>query len=77
MYMTERGFARLEAELERLQEEDLATQVDYIHDASADGDSMDNSELLMLRDELSFIEGRIRELKNILNNAELIKRGGA
>ena len=75
MYMTERGFAKLTTELARLREERLPVLISYCHDASSDGGSIENSELLMLKDELSFVESRIRELKNILNNAELIKRG--
>jgi len=75
MYMTERGFAKLTAELTRLRDERLPVLISYCQDASSDGGSIENSELLMLKDELSLVESRIRELKNILSNAELIKRG--
>ena len=75
MYMTERGFAKLEAELAHLRNDEQPTLVDYLHDALPGGDSIDNSELIMLRDELAFIEGRIHELEEILKNAELIERG--
>lgn len=75
MYMTERGYAKLTAELARLRYEELPLVADYLHDAATGGDSIDNTELLMLRDELSFIESRIRELASIINNAEIIKRG--
>jgi transcription elongation factor GreA len=75
MYMTERGFAKLVAELARLRNEERPALTDCLHDALAGGDSMDNSELLLLRDELAFINGRIYELDDILRHAELIKRG--
>lgn len=75
MYMTDRGYAKLEAELSRLRAEELPMLADCLHDASSGGDSMDNTELIMLRDELFLVESRIRELTDILGCAELIKRG--
>jgi transcription elongation factor GreA len=75
IYMTERGYARLEAELRRLLEEERPELAEYIHDAFAGGDTIDNTELLMLREKLGFIDGRIQELEMILKNAELIQRG--
>ena len=75
MYMTEKGFAKLDAELMRLRNEELPLLADDLHDASSGGDSLDNSELILLRDEYTRLENRMAELRNILANAELIKRG--
>ena len=75
MYMTERGFTRLEAELASLRNEERPALAEYLHDTSAGGESMDNSELLLLREELAFIDGRMLELDEILRNAEIIKPG--
>lgn len=75
MYMTERGFAKLEAELERMRGIVRPALADYLYDASTGDYSIDNSELLLLQDEIAFVDGRIRELDEILRHAELIKRG--
>ena len=75
MYMTEIGFSKLRSELARLKDEELPELAVYLHEASIGGDTMDNTELMMLMEQYSIIENRVLELTDILNHGELIKRG--
>ena len=74
MYMTEIGFAKIEASLERLKSkrEDLA---EPLSESCGGGDNIDNTEYLLLRDEAAYLDNRILELHDILRHAELIQRG--
>jgi transcription elongation factor GreA len=76
MYMTEIGFAKIEASLAKLKvkREDLA---DQLSDCYTGGDSIDNTEYLVLRDEATYLHNRILELEDILRHAELIQLGEA
>ena len=76
MFMTEKGFAKIEAALNRLKDKriDLADQLAESYNG---GDSVDNTEYLLLRDEAAYIQERIWELEDILRNAELITCGQA
>jgi transcription elongation factor GreA len=75
MYMTEKGFAKIQAQLDRLRNEDLPELAEHLHDAQTGSDLVDNTEFIMLREEFVFINSRIRELEEILRNAQLIERG--
>jgi transcription elongation factor GreA len=74
MFMTEKGFAKIEANLDRLKQKriDLAEQ---LADTLDGGDSIDNTEYLLLREEAALLEERIIELEEILRHAELIACG--
>jgi transcription elongation factor GreA len=76
MYMTEKGFAKLSAALDQLKEKrpELA---DQLSDCYEGGDSIDNTEYLMLRDEAALLQNRILELEEMLRNAEIIQLGAA
>ena len=75
MYMTERGFAKLQTQLDLLRNVELPELAEALHEAQVGGDSLDNTEYINLREELIFVESRIRELANILDHAQLIERG--
>lgn len=47
--------------------------IDRLQKARAMGDLSENSEYTAAREELAFIEGRIMELANLLNNVEIIE----
>ena len=76
MFMTEKGYAKLYATLGQLKTKrhDLA---DQLYDSREGGDSIDNTEYLILRDEAALLENRIWELEAMLNNAEFIQLGEA
>lgn len=70
--MTQEGFERMQAEVERLNEEKPSV-IQAISDARDHGDLSENAEYHAARERLGFIEGRIMELENKLSHAEVIK----
>jgi transcription elongation factor GreA len=73
--ITSDGLSKLTAELEYLTTEGREKIADRLHNAFQDGqddDFVENAELEAARNELSFLEGRIQELEDILNNYKLI-----
>lgn len=72
VYVTPKGLAELERELQELTHEKRAELVERLHEAKEGSDWMDNSEYRLIEDELGFIEGRIQELENMLSAAQVI-----
>lgn len=72
-YITPRGLAKVEAELDVLRNVKLVDISDRLHEAMVGGDSIDNTEYLLVQEELAHLEGRILELEYILRHAELIQ----
>ncbi len=73
--LTPEGLAKLQAEYTRLTTKGREEVADRLHRAFEDGqddDFVDNAELEAARNEQAFIEGRIQELEDILNNYEII-----
>lgn len=76
--ITQEGLDRLTAELERLRTEGREEVAERLHRAFEDGqddDFVDNAELEAARNAQSFLEGRIQELEELLNNYQLIEEG--
>ncbi|MGD2078952.1 MAG: transcription elongation factor GreA [Chloroflexota bacterium] len=74
--ITPEGLKRLSEELEFLRTEAREALADRLHNAFQDGqddDFVENAELEAARNELSFLEGRIQDLEDILNNYQLIE----
>lgn len=71
-YMTEQGHARLQAELERLQNVDRLELIERLAEAKTGGDWTDSAEHTLVEEELAFVEARIRELETMLATAEII-----
>ena len=77
--LTENGLKKLTEELKYLQTDAREALADRLHNAFQDGqddDFVENAELEAARNELSFLEGRIQELEEILNNYQLIDESG-
>ena len=74
-YITPRGYAKIETELKRLRNTKRPELIEQLHETSAGGDGLDNTEYLFVQDELALVDGRIQELDYILRNAELIQPG--
>lgn len=72
LILTSTGFKRIEEELHRLQTVRRQEVANYIRDAKAFGDIAENPEYESAKNEQAFVEGRILELKNILNIATVI-----
>ncbi|HEY1408261.1 MAG TPA: transcription elongation factor GreA [Promineifilum sp.] len=73
--LTHEGLARLTKELEHLRTVGREEVADRLHQAFEDGqddDFVDNAELEAARNAQAFLEGRIQELDEILNNYALI-----
>ena len=77
--LTPEGLERITKELDRLRNDGRERIAERLERAFADGQDdefVDNAELEAARNEQSFLEGRIRELEEILGNYELITENG-
>lgn len=72
VYVTDKGMAELEAELEFLQTVKRPQTVERLQDARDGGDWTDNTEQMLIEEELAFIDGRIQALTHMLAHAQLI-----
>lgn len=71
--LTEEGFEKLENELEYLETEKRREVAKRIKVAREFGDISENSEYDDAKNEQAFVEGRIKEIKNMLNHAYVVK----
>lgn len=70
--LTQDGFAKIQQELKELIESGRENAVNRLQKARAMGDLRENSEYTAAKEDLAFIEGRIRELEMLLENAEVV-----
>jgi transcription elongation factor GreA len=68
-FLTAQGLKQLQAELQNLKGIRRQEVAARIHRASETGGTVDNAEYDEAKSEQAFVEGRIRELENILANA--------
>lgn len=71
--LTKQGYEDLQKEYQGLLKNKKPQAVDRLQKARAMGDLSENSEYTAAKEELAFVEGRTREIEEILNNAEVIK----
>jgi len=71
--LTEEGFEKLKNELEYLETEKRREVAKRIKVAREFGDISENSEYDDAKNEQAFVEGRIQEIKNMLNDAHVVK----
>jgi len=74
--LTEKGLEALKKELQELIEVKRPFLVDRLSNARAQGDLSENSDYQNAKEELGFLEGRIDELSNVINNAKVVKDSG-
>lgn len=72
LILTRTGFKRIEAELQELTTVRRPEVAEHIREAKAFGAIEENAEYEAAKNEQAFVEGRILELKNILNVARII-----
>jgi transcription elongation factor GreA len=72
VYLTAEGRRALEAELNELLTVRRPGVIDRIHDAQADHDADDSGSLEEAKDELAQIDGRAREIENMLRHAHIL-----
>jgi transcription elongation factor GreA len=71
--LTEKGYKKLEEELEQLTTEKRREVAKRIKVAREFGDISENSEYDDAKNEQAFVEGRIKEIKQLIDNAKVIK----
>jgi len=75
--MTEAGLKELQDEHKKLIEVERPKILDELQQARALGDLSENGMYSAARERQSFIEGRIRELEDIIKNAKVSKSNGS
>lgn len=70
--MTAAGYAALEVELKRRQQEDRQRIIEAISEARAHGDLSENAEYHAAKEQQSLNEGRILELEGYISRADII-----
>lgn len=75
IYLTPKGVTELEEELAHLQNVKRPQTLERIQEAKGGSDWMDNTEYLLIQEELAFVDGRIQEILYALDNAQLIEAG--
>ncbi len=71
--LTKSGFHKIKQEHEEMKKQKHPKAIERLQKARAMGDLSENSEYTSAKDELAFVEGRLAELENILNSAEVIE----
>ncbi len=71
--LTEEGYENLEEELDYLKTVKRKEIAERIKTARDFGDISENSEYDDAKNEQAFVEGRIKEIENMLNNARVVK----
>jgi len=72
-YLTFEGWQKLKKELEYLEKVKRKEIAEKLKQAATQGDLKENAEYDAAKEEQSFVEGRIQELKQILAQTEIIK----
>lgn len=75
-YLSPEKFASLQAELKDLKENKIPTLAKRIDEARQMGDLSENAEYHAAREEMAWVQSRIKELEYIFSNAELLPTGG-
>ncbi len=74
--LTQEGYSELKAELEELVSQKRPAAVDRLSNARSMGDLSENSDYHQAREALEFMDGRIAELENILQQAQVVRPSG-
>lgn len=73
IYLTKEGLVELKAEYEQLSKTKRPDVLARVSQARSMGDLSENAEYVAAREELSFIDGRIDELEELIKQAVLIQ----
>lgn len=71
-YLTQDGVLELERELDYLKNQKRPEVIEKLQEARALGDLSENADYDAARDEQAQVEGRIKEIENMLENHEII-----
>lgn len=75
IYVTKQGLVELEKELAYLRDVKRPRTIERMQDAKGGGDWMDQTEYMLIEEELAYLEGRIQELQFMIDRAEIIGPG--
>lgn len=75
-YLTKEGIEKLKKELEYLENVKRKELSDKLKYSISQGDLSENAGYDAAKEEQGFVEGRIRELKEIINQAAIIEKNG-
>lgn len=75
--ITQKGFNDLKIELEDLIKNKKPKAIDRLGKARSMGDLSENSEYTAAKEELAFVEGRIQEVQQIIDNAVVTNNNNA
>ena len=75
-YLTEEGLKKLKKELEHLEKVKRKEVSEMIRHTASQGDLKENAGYDAAKEEQAFVEGRIRELKEIINQGKIITKKG-
>jgi len=76
-YVTQEKFDTLQSEFKDLQENKTKELAIRIDEARQMGDLSENAEYHQAREELAWVQGRLKEIAAILENSEIIQTGTA
>lgn len=76
-YLTAEGLAKLKKELEYLKNVKRKEVSEQISFSASFGDLKENAAYDTAKEEQGFVEGRIAELEEVLNQAKILKKNGA
>ena len=71
--LTKEGYDKLQQELKDLVDKKRPYTVLRLQKARAMGDLSENSEYSAAKEELAFVEGRVREIETLIKNAEVVE----
>ena len=71
--VTKEGFETLKSELDELVNVKRPATVERLERARQEGDLSENSDYINAKEELEFLDGRIDELKEVVENAKIVK----
>ncbi|HIE24946.1 MAG TPA: transcription elongation factor GreA [Anaerolineales bacterium] len=71
-YLTKNGYIKLQRELDELRSVKRKEVAERLREAMEGGELIENAEFEAAKNEQSFLEGRISELKQLLANAHII-----
>lgn len=71
--LTQKGFDDLKTEHQDLLKVKKPKAIDRLSKARSMGDLSENSEYTAAKEELAFVEGRVKEIEEIINNVEVIE----
>ncbi len=70
---TKDGYNKLQEELDELNKDKRPAAVDRLQKARAMGDLSENSEYTAAKEELAFVEGRIKEIEELMARGEIVE----